>query len=559
MLANLNGRLARELLDLYGLVMGFLAGGETTTTMIYYNPAGLDCSWSMLWQRNLTHHPQIVWQKSHPCPDLYNRFNSDILVLACLSPGASGELQLRNLATSLRHLMAVPVLVEVMDLDRVAVASEYLSICLHSQLLNVELYFRSHNESLILYSYQAFPHFRLIQRPVAASGQGTKIFPNKLENLQGHRLRVIPDLSPPNSFEYRDASGKLQVAGYLWAFIATYAGSRNASLEMIRPGWGFGHAAASTYMMELTRNGTADFGLTTTLITKRNFNFLHEYTFPILFTSWCTMLPVEKPIPKDDLYGRILCPAAVVLLLALLLLGYLAFAYMQFVRECAWLRILPRLMALILLTTSTAQLLSLLIAPPPSKWIGSFDDLLHSDLRIMGISNEFYDMDEALRAKYAAAFHLVNDPEEIYRLRNHFNSSWAYTIAVIKWHVIDQQQRHFSRPLFRLSRDLCFNDYMPTSFVLAPDSVYYESLKDFSLTALQAGLMEHWIAKSFYDMVAAGKMSIRDYSELVVLKPLSMADLWHTWLIFGAAIAVASGVLLLELTVFYVNVFLDSI
>lgn len=82
----------RELLDLYGLVMGYLAGGESTT-LIYYNPGGLDCSWGQgLWQRNLTHHPQIIWQKSYPYPDLYYQFNGDILVLACLpSGGALGE------------------------------------------------------------------------------------------------------------------------------------------------------------------------------------------------------------------------------------------------------------------------------------------------------------------------------------------------------------------------------------------------------------------------------------------------------------------------------------
>ncbi|XP_017029952.1 uncharacterized protein Ir20a [Drosophila kikkawai] len=548
--------LAQELLDLYGLVMGFLAGG--VTTMIYYNPAGLDCSWNVLWRSNLTHQPQIVWQNGNPCPDLYNQFNGDILVLACLSPGSMGELHLRNLASSLRHLMAVPVLVEVVAQDRKALASEYLSICLHRHLLNVELYFRDHQKSLILYSYQAFPHFRLIQRSLSDILK-TQIFGNKLGNLRGHRLRVLPDLSPPNTFDYRDERGQLQVAGYLWDFIVTYASQRNASLEVIRPGWRPGGAADSTYMLELTRNGTMDFGLTTAFITKRNVNLLHQYTYPILFSSWCTMLPVEKPIPKDDLFGRIMCPGAVVLLLAILLLGYLAFACMDSVRNCAWLRILPRLMALILLTTSTAQLLSLLISPPPHKRIENFDDLLSSSVRILGMSNEFYDMDGVFRAKYAAAFHLISDPDELYELRNHFNSSWAYTIALIKWHVIEQQQHYFSRPLFRLSTDLCFNDYVPTSFVLAPDSIYYESLKDFTLSAAQAGLMKHWIAKSFYDMVASGRMDIRDYSEQVVQQPLSMVDLRHTWLIFGAAIAVASGVFLLELSLFHVNVFLNSI
>lgn len=469
-----------------------------------------------------------------------------------------GELQLGNLASSLQHLLAVPVLVEVVDLDRQELASEYLAICLSHRLLNVELYFRDYKESLILYSYQTYPQFRLIKRLISGSGKA-EIFLDKLSNLQGHTLRAVPDLSPPNTFDYRDRKGRMQLAGYLWDFVVTYANRRNASVEWIRPSWRDGSSAASSYMLEVAANGSVDFGLTTVLITKRSLGHRHQFTYPILMSSWCTMLPVEKPIPTNDLYGRIVCPVAAILLLVVALLGYLAFGYMEWLRESFWVRILPKLLALLLLTASTAQLLSLLISPPLHPRIGSFDDLLHSNIRILGVSSEFYNMDGGFRAKYAAAFHLTNDPQVLYELRQHFNSSWAYTIAKIKWDVMSHQQRYFAHPLFRLSKDLCFFEFVPTSIVVAPDSVYHESLKHFTLHVAQAGFFKHWIAKSFYDMVRAGRMTIRDYSELVELRPLVMADLWFTWRIFGAAIAVASGVFVMELLIFYVNVFLDSL
>ncbi|XP_016931797.2 uncharacterized protein Ir20a [Drosophila suzukii] len=559
MLANLDRNIAAEMLDLYGLVAQFLLGRETT--LVYYNPAGLDCSWSVLWQRNLTTHPQIVWQRSYPYPDLYDRFNSGLMVLACLSTDSSAAAQLETLASSLRHLRTVPLLIEVAGSDQESLASQLLSFCLRQSMLYVEMYFRNYNHSLILYTYRTFPKFELVKRGVSG-GKGVEIFANKLVNLQGHRLRVMPDLSPPNTFLYRDARGESQVAGYLWDFMATFASRINAGLAVVRPNWRAGGASESSYMLQYSGRGLIDVDLTTTLITKRNLWAIHQYTYPIFISSWCTMLPVERPLPTADLFARILSPALAVILLLITIVPCLVVkhpSYLLLLRNTRWARIVPRSLALLLLTTCSAQLLSLLISPPYHERITSFEDLIHGDQKILGIRSEFYDFDGAFRARYADIFHLIDDPDELYDLRNHFNTTWAYTMAYIKWLVINTQQRHFSKPVFRFSEDLCFIDFMPTSIVVAPDSIYWEALKDFTFTANQAGLIKHWVHKSFYDMVKAGMMQIKDYSEIVTLKPLNIADLQLVWRICGVAIVVATGIFLVELLFFYVNVFLNSL
>ncbi|KAH8368335.1 hypothetical protein KR084_010222 [Drosophila pseudotakahashii] len=563
MLANLERSIAAELLELYGLVAQLLLGTETT--LVYYNPASLDCSWSVLWRRHLIGHPQIVWQRNYPYPDLYDRFNGDgLLVLACLSEeDSSAAGQLENLATSLNHLRTtVRLIIEVAGCDRKSLASRLLSLCLRQSLLQVELYFRNTNHSpLSLYSYRAFPDFELVQR-VISGGSKLKIFENKLVDLRGHRLRVMPDLSPPNTFCYRDAKGETHMAGYLWDFMATFASRLNATLRMIRPHWRAGGAPESSYMLQYTAQGLIDVGLTTTLITRRNLWSLHQYTYPILISRWCTMLPVERPLRKPDLFTRILCPALAVILLLVILITWLVFGhlgYLLLLKNSRMARIVPRLLALLLLTTSSSQLLSLLISPPYQGRITSFDDLLQGEQKIMGIRSEFYELDGAFRARYAGIFHLIDDPDELYDLRNHFNTTWGYTMAYIKWLVINAQQRHFAKPVFRWAEDLCFFNFMPTSIVLAPESIYWEALNDFSLTTNQAGLLNHWVQKSFYDMVKAGKMSIKDYSERMTLKPLNVADLELVWRICGGAIAVATGIFLMELLFFYVNVFLNSL
>ncbi|XP_017009081.2 uncharacterized protein Ir20a [Drosophila takahashii] len=562
MLANLERSLAAELLDLYGLVAQFLL--STEATLVYYNPASLDCSWSVLWRRHLTAHPQIVWQLSYPQPELYDRINGGgLLVLACLSEDSSSISQLENLATSLNHLRtSVRLLIEVAAFDEESLASRLLSFCLRRSILQVELYFRNTNHSpWNLYSYHPFPNFELVKRNIS-SGNKVEIFENKLVDLRGHRLRVMPDLSPPNTFFYRDERDENQVAGYLWDFMDTFAGRLNATLRMVRPKFRAGVAPESSYMLQYTAQGLIDVGLTTTLITRRNLWAMHQYTYPILISSWCTMLPVERPLKTPDLFNRILCPALAVILLLVILITWLAFGHLNcllLLRNSRMARIVPRLLALLLLTTSSSQLLSLLISPPYQERITSFEDLLRGDQRILGMRSEFYDFDGAFRARYAGIFYLIDDPDELYDLRNHFNTTWGYTMAYIKWLVINTQQRHFAKPVFRWAKDLCFIDFMPTSIVVAPDSIYWEALKDFSLAADRAGLLKHWVRKSFYDMVKAGKMSIKDYSELVTLEPLNVADLQLVWRICGAAIAAATGIFLMELLFFYVNVFLNSL
>ncbi|KAI8033551.1 uncharacterized protein LOC128265454 [Drosophila gunungcola] len=552
MLASLN----RSTADLYGLLVQFLLKGAPT--LVYYNPEGLDCSWNLLWQRNLTTQPQIVWQRSHENSTLNFRFNGDIIMLACLAEGSSGATHLENLAGSLSHLRSVRLLIEVVAFSQDILASQLLSICLRASLLYVELYFQNSNHSPILYTYQAFPKFELVKRTISGA-KGIELFANKLSNLQGHRLRVMPDLSPPNTFDYRDASGEQRVAGYLWDFMATFAGRKNASLEVIRPQWQAGGAPESAYMQEYAANGSIDVGLTTAGITKRNFGAIHQYTYPILITSWCTMLPVERHLQTVDLFDRILCPALAVILIVTILVSWLLLRHLSYLKSLRLARIVLRLLALLLMTTCSAQLLSLLISPPYQERITSFDDMLDGDLRILAVRGEFYDFDGSFRARYAGLFHLTDDPEEFYYLRNHFNTTWAYTVPFTKWLVINYQQQHFAKPLFRLAKDLCFLEFIPTSIVVAPYSIYWESLKDFTLAVEQSGLVTHWIRKSFNDLVKAGKMSIKDYSQLVELKSLDIGDLELAWRICGAAVLAAIAIFLMEFIFFYVNAFLNNL
>ncbi|XP_037707477.1 uncharacterized protein LOC119545729 [Drosophila subpulchrella] len=558
MLSNFSFSPAPELVDLYGLVLPFLVPSETT--MFYLNPTGRNCSWESL-QRTLSQHPQIIWHREEAYPELYNRHSSKIFAMACLSRN-SFEWQLKLLATSLTRFRSIKILIEMQAMQSQFLASQVLQLCLQHSMLNVVLYFQRWNRTTNIYNYQAFPYFTLVKQRLSGVSP-SRIFTNQLKNVQGYQLRVQPDLSPPNSFPYRDSQGDYRIAGFLWNIIQHFSESLGAGIQVLYPTWPKAKVASEEYMLKFTRNGSSDFGLTTIMTTFKHEDRYRDYSYPMFYSSWCTMLPVEKPLSVHTLFRHVLSPGSAIFLTLGSILCFLVIPrlikYLGITFRGRLMRMASGIFTLVMLCASSAQLLSLLISPPLRPRIESFDDLLASDLKIFGMRSEFYFMDGDFRAKYAAAFHLTDNPYELYDNRNYFNTSWAYTITSLKWTVIDAQQRHFAHPVFRFSENLCFNWAAPCGLLIAPESIYRDPLQQFTLRMEQAGLINQWMIRSFYDMVRAGRMTIKDYSRTTLVRPLRTKDLRMWWLNFAVGLGTSFVVFTIELLLFYTNVFLNSL
>jgi len=269
-------------------------------------------------------------------------------------------------------------------------------------------------------------------------------------------------------------------------------------------------------------------------------------------------MPLERPIKISAIFSRILKTDALTLLMIVLSCSWLS-SRLKGHQFTMWKwRISVRLIALLLVSLCQAQLLFLMIFNPREVPINSFDELLASDLRICGVSGEFYLMDGEFRARYAAAFRLTNNVSEFLNLRNNFNTSFAYSITSSKWTVMKTQQRNFQRSVFRYS-ELCFHETIPYSIILDEDSLYYEEMKLFSIKIQEAGLFEYWLRYSFYDMVKAGRMKLKDYSVSIQPHSLRLQDFQIPCRYFGFGILLALIIFTVELLRFYIKVFLDNI
>ncbi|EDV94370.1 GH20055 [Drosophila grimshawi] len=190
--------------------------------------------------------------------------------------------------------------------------------------------------------------------------------------------------------------------------------------------------------------------------------------------------------------------------------------------------------------------------------INSFGALLESDLHIFAFRPEFSNIEKSFQARYAAAFRLTDNVSEVFQLRNSFNTSWAYIIPKTKWHVIETQQHYFQKPLFRYS-DLCLSGNTPHSILVSEESIYREAVNLFAMRARQSGLMFHWLTHGFNDMVTAGRMCLKDYSQSDQWRILRLKDLQFAWRCCGAGLLLALIVFIVELLRFYVEVWLDNL
>ncbi|KAH8312613.1 hypothetical protein KR044_011671 [Drosophila immigrans] len=559
MWSNISSYTASDMVNLYALIMEVLV---RTSSIIYYNPSGLECNWSWFQQHNFSTHPQLIWNIPLPIVQLKDHFNNELFVLACLNVDFPRE-ELTGLSSTLNHLTNAKVIIELVDNERFeqrsknSLVKDILLHFLQRKMLNVAIYFKSTKHRFILYSYEAFPRFTLLQRN--STRLGSQLYPGQLENVKGYRLRVMHDFSEPNTIVYYNARGKKVIRGFLWGFIENFAKSIGARLNALEPTWPHGRLLGEFYMLDLTKNGSLDIGLYTAQVNERYKKSVYQYSYPILYASWCIMMPLERPVEIPVIFKHILKTGTLALLMMALSCSLLS--WVARFRLPTWNRywsLGPRFLALLLVCLCQAQLIFLLIRYPRQAPIDSFDALQASDLRILGVYSEFYLLDAEFRARYAAVFRLTNNFSEFFDLRNTFNTSWAYSITTTKWTVMETQQQNFQRSVFRYS-DLCLHQTLPYSIILDEDSLFYEALKLYSMRVHEAGLFDNWLRYSFYDMVKAGRMHQKDYSVTIQPRPLRLPDFRIPCRYFAYGTLLSLTMFVVELLRFYIRVFLENL
>lgn len=252
-----NGNFSTELYQLYVLVLHLIAD---ESDVFYYSPGKADCNLHNL-QIRLPNQPQFVWNTEVPYGLLRNQGKSDMYVMACLKD--FNMERLKGLTTSLKGFKQARILIELINYENTvkdSLAMEILMYFHQQNMLNVALYFHPTVDYFNLYSFEAFPRFKILKHSITKELQ---LFPNQIDNLRGYALRVMHDYSEPNTILYTDSSGHERLTGFMWRFIETFAWKHNSQINAMHPTWSASRLLSEPHMLDLTRNGTIDIGLIT--------------------------------------------------------------------------------------------------------------------------------------------------------------------------------------------------------------------------------------------------------------------------------------------------------
>lgn len=529
----------------YAKFLSTVVRSDNFKTIFFFAPEdGIDRCHMANW-RGLTVQtiPWLTWTTMKSFK-LLNHFDSELLFLACL-PGVYRQDLLNIISTFLQHIRKTKMLIELSTDGDVSLVNRVLHYCLKNYMLNVAVYLADFKRTHVFYTFDAFPSYAL--RNHQFGSRIFEFFPDKMINLKGYQLITQPDLSEPNTILYYDNEGNPRFLGYVWNLVEEYSRKHNARLQLsFMPE--LGRTLTKIQVIDLAREGLVDISASIQPMTFRLLDFYHHYSYPIQISNWCTMLPLEPYMNVREFYGYVLPVSTVLFLVALYPIYQLMKGRWEHHNRllCIGWFVLIGLMAF----NVQGRLVTLFVVPPARNPIKSFAELQHSKIRIHGLRYEYNEYDFDMRTKYASIFYLTDSILELIAMRNSLNTSYAYTITNAKWLLYAEQQAHSSSPLFYFSEDLCYFQFVPFSLIIPENSPHYEPLHTFTLQIVESGIYTHWLSNSFYYMVQAGRLRIRDLGETRHSHSLMTQDLRVVLFAYAIGVLISFIILVGEL-IFY--------
>ncbi|XP_034484465.1 uncharacterized protein LOC117789542 [Drosophila innubila] len=490
---------------------------------------------------------------------LYDKQSSRVLTVVYM---ADTELQnheglLKTLVANLR-LMTTTRVVFVVQPGEVNETFLYklFSHCWKMKLLNVLAVFGDFERTYVIYSYNPFPRFQMEQH---AYNSHSIIFPNRLKDLQGHRVRIIIGGATPRIIGYYDKQGRAIYKGTLGHFMDVFQQKYNCIL--IEPFPANATALApSTDVLAAVINGSVDISMGTTFPFRLN---LRGFSYPIEQMHWCLMLPIEPNIPPAEYYIKVFELAAFLLTLVTMVItsftlatalqqhgyrvqpmdyvmhenclrGALGQSFYEVLRAPIVVRaIYVQICVLGFLLTAwyNSYFSAYVTSSPKEAPYRSYDDVLASSIKVVAWQDEYNELIGRLTSfkKYEPMFYVEPSFSKYLSMRDSFNTDFGYMMTTTKWIVIHAQQNVFTRPLFRMREDFCFFNNVPIGFPLHENSIYMQPIQDLIFDLTATGLLSHWSKSGFMELVEAGELHLIDLSPPREFRAMQLQDLQYIW------------------------------
>ncbi|XP_016949905.1 uncharacterized protein LOC108024491 [Drosophila biarmipes] len=524
-------------------------------TLLYYRLSFCDCWFEdVLGSDNST---TLLWNDRTYAHYLRHRQDMDILAVTCLRFTQYKE-ALRSLSLMLDQILSTPVVLQLCGeedpIQEQKTAWLILKISRELKMSNVLLLSWNFFNSRTYYSFDLFPEFKVTK--LIYQGILT-LFPYKLGNLQGHPIRTLPDNSQPHTIVQKRANGSFDISGPVWQFMVNFARHINATLQLpMEPV--AGKTLRYVEVLDLVMNQTVDIAASLRPFRHVQRSNNHIYGYPMMVGNWCMMLPTERVITSHEAWLRLMeSPWLWIFLLLLYILHNwmihrirATYPILQLIRPLTFLAIICFLQA---------QLSAYFIEPQQVSHISNMDDVVQAGLKIRGMRGEFMDYPIDMKSRYASSFLLHDFFFDLTKYRDRFNTSYGYTVTSVKWNLYKEAQRNFRRPLFRYSQDLCVQKLSLFALIMQSNCLYRYQMKQFIHRLDEAGLIRLWYRQSYYVMVKTGHFRFGDIDTFHQTHSIRWSEWLYVVAVFGVGLLFSTLVFVTELTVHYVNVYLQNL
>ncbi|XP_020809305.1 uncharacterized protein LOC110184991 [Drosophila serrata] len=524
-------------------------------TLLYYRLNSCECWFDgLLGSDNYT---ALLWNDEEYPHYLRPRQDLDIVGVVCLRLSQYKEV-LRAFSIMLDQIRSMPVVLQLCEEDDPSQdqnSTELIfRLSVELQILNVLLLSWNFLRSRTFYAYELFPKFQITKRIYDTH---LTLFPYKLGNLQGHPIQTMPDNSEPHTIVERSLNGTYIISGPVWQFMTEFARHVNGSLQLYGEPV-IGQTLRYAQVLDLVRNGTIDIAASLRPHVRVQRDNIHVFSYPLYVGDWCTMLPVERVLSTHEALTRLMQSPFTWLYMLLLYAVHCLMARRGHLRHRLF-HLKKLLIHLALICFLQAQLSAFFIGPQQDNHITNMQQLEKSGLHIMGFRREFTEYPIDMRSRYASSFLLQDVFADVVKHRNKFNLTYGYTVTSAKWQLYREAQRHFRRPLFRYSQDICVQKLSLFSLILKSNCMYRYQLKAFIIRLQEGGFVHYWYRRSFYVMVKAGRLHFEDLSTSHRVRPIRWSEWQYVLALYGAGLLASFVVVVIELTIHYVNVCLRNL
>ncbi|XP_037811574.1 uncharacterized protein LOC119603588 [Lucilia sericata] len=435
--------------------------------------------------------------------------------------------------------------------------------CWQQKIINVVALLADYQTTRKFYSYTHFPEFRLEIKTIAANpNEQEAVYPYRLRNLKGYKLPIVIGGSDPRIIPYKTSKGKEIIGGFVGHFIEAFAKKYNCVLVQPLP-FRPHKPIPSQDLIKAVRNGTVEIsaGLTFPQIPFRGYTYAYEQL------NGCIMIPVEANIPGYKFFTSVfkgetyLLVIAVIMIISMLLSaalymhgyridyfnilchgdclrGILGQSFSEIMNPPKIIRfIYLEICALgMLLTTSYNSYFSTYVTRPPKEaFLNSIDSILWSGLKVVIWEPEYKELlgRAAEFQKYIPLFYVVKNYQEYLEKRDSLNNKYGYVVPTTKWIIVQQQQKMFTAPLFRQSKNFCFFNNIPMCFPVHENSIYNSLIYQLILETAQSGLTVFWSEYGFLELIEAKKLNLKDLSAKEEFRAMTIEDLQYIFTFLG--------------------------